>query len=122
MNTIHISDDVKLKDIKETFNNKFPHLKIEFFAEEHEEGEASSYSSMYDDELYLKHIRKNHTQGNLSIDGHVKTSTFENGFKEHFGVNIQVWRRSGNMWLQTTSTDEWTLSRQEKKGIEYDNN
>ena len=120
MDTLHISDDIQLKELKENFNNKFPHLKIEFFSEEHGEGEASTYKSMYDEELYLKDIRKNHTEGDLSIDGHTKTSTFENNFKEKFGVNVQVWRRSGNMWLQTTTTDDWTLSQQEQKGVEYD--
>ena len=120
MNTLSISDDKQLKEIKAEFNNKFPHLKIEFFAEEHEVGEATKFNSMYDDELYLKDIRKVHNEGELSIDGHTKTCTFESNFKEKFGVNVQVWRRSGNMWLQTTVTDEWTLSEQEKKGVEYD--
>jgi len=120
MNTLHISDNTQLKEIKKAFNDKFSHLKIEFFAEEHESGEASTYKSMYDDELYLKDIRSNHTEGDLSIDGHQKTSTFESNFKEHFGVNVQVWRRAGNLWLQTTITDKWTLSEQEKKGVEYD--
>ncbi|MEX1002837.1 MAG: hypothetical protein WDZ35_12035 [Crocinitomicaceae bacterium] len=122
MDTIKISDDKKLKDIKEMFNKKFPHLKIEFFSEDHDEGEATSFKSMYDDELYLKDIRKNNNEGELSINGNNKTSTFESNFKEHFGVNVQVWRKSGNMWLQTTSTDEWTLSEQERKGFEYDRN
>lgn len=121
MNTLHISDNTQLKEIKKAFNDKFPHLKIEFFAEEHDAGEASAYKSMYDDELYLKDVRKNHTEGDLSIDGHQKTSTFEANFKEHFGVNVQVWRRAGNLWLQTTITDSWSLSEQERKGVEYDN-
>jgi hypothetical protein len=122
MDTLKISDDIQLKEIKEMFNRKFPHLKIEFFSEDHEAGEASAYKSMYDDELYLRDVRSNHTEGELSIDGHNKTGTLEANFKNHFGVNVQVWRRSGNMWLQTTTTDDWTLSQQEKKGVEYDPN
>ncbi|MFT4603263.1 MAG: hypothetical protein ACI857_003451 [Arenicella sp.] len=121
MNNLHISDSTQLKEIKKAFNDKFSHLKIEFFAEEHNEGEASSYKSMFDDELYLKDVRIKHTKGYLSIDGHQKTSTFESNFKEHFGVNVQVWRKAGNLWLQTTVTDTWTLSEQERKGLEYDN-
>ncbi|UKN02962.1 hypothetical protein K6119_05465 [Paracrocinitomix mangrovi] len=120
MNSLKISDDIQLKELKKAFNDKFPHLKIEFFAEAHEEGEASTYKSMYDENLYLKDIRKSHNEGELSIDGHTKTATFEQNFKDHFGVNVQVWRKSGNMWLQTTTTDDWTLSEQEKKGEEYE--
>ena len=121
MDTIEISDDKKLKDIKDMFNKKFPHLKIEFFKEEHKEGEATSFKSMYDDDQLLKDIREKHEEGELSINGNTKTSTLESNFKEKFGVNVQVWRKSGNMWLQTTTTDEWTLAEQERKGFEYDN-
>ena len=120
MTTLEISDDKKIKEIKEEFNNKFPHLKIEFFSEEHQEGEASNNSGLLDEELYLKDIRKNHTNGTLSINGHLKTSTLASNFHDHFGVNIQVYRKSGKLWLQTASTDDWTLSHQEQKGEEYD--
>ena len=121
MDNLQISDDVQLKEIKRKFNEKFPHLKIEFFSEEHGEGEASTYKSMYDEELYLKDIRTNHNEGELSINGHTETATFEQTFRDKYGVNVQVWRKSGNMWLQTTTTDDWTLSEQDQKGVEYDN-
>lgn len=120
MKSIIINDNRQLKQIKEEFNEKFPHLKIEFFNEEHTVGEGSKLSSMYDDNLYLKDIRTVHNEGELSINGNTKTSTFESNFKEKFGVNVQVWRKSGKMWLQTTTTDEWTLSEQEETAEEYD--
>ncbi|HIP37500.1 MAG TPA: hypothetical protein EYG85_11670 [Crocinitomix sp.] len=121
MKTLKISDEKKLKDIKQEFNAHFPHLKIEFFSEEHHEGEGNSRMAMYDDKLQLKDIRKIHNEGELSIDGHQKTSTFEKNFHSHFGVNVQVFRKQGRIWLQTILTDDWTLGQQEHKGEEYDN-
>lgn len=120
MQTLKINDSKQLKDIKNAFNNHFPHLKLEFFSEEHHQGEGTERKAMYDDELFLKDIRKNHSSGELSIDGHQKTSTFEEHFFEHFGVNVQVFRKAGRIWLQTIMTDEWTLSAQEHKGEEFD--
>jgi len=120
MHTLQISDSKQLKTIKSEFNSHFPHLKIEFFSEEHHQGEGSLRKAMYDDSLLLKDIRKNHTDGELSIDGHQKTVTFEASFLKHFGVNVQVFRKSGRIWLQTIMTDDWTLSAQEHKGEEYD--
>lgn len=120
MQTLKISDNLQLKQIKNNFNEHFPHLKIEFFSEEHHNGEGSGRKAMFDDELLLKDIRTLHNSGELSIDGHQKTSTFENNFHDHFGVNVQVFRKSGRIWLQTISTDEWTLSHQENKGKEFD--
>lgn len=121
MKTLQISDNLRLKEIKNSFSEHFPHLKIEFFSVEHQTGEATARRAMYDDNLLLKDIRKNHTTGELSIDGHLKTSTFETSFHDHFGVNVQVFRKSGNIWLQTTTTDDWTLAHQEKTGQEFDN-
>ena len=120
MQTLKIDDAKQLKEIKQAFNAHFPHLKLEFFSEEHHQGEGSARKAMYDDTLLLKDIRKNHTEGELSIDGHQKTATFEEKFFEHFGVNVQVFRKAGRIWLQTILTDDWTLSQQEHKGEEFD--
>jgi len=120
MQKLHISDNKQLKDIKNEFNAHFPHLKIEFYSGEHHQGEGSARKAMYDDNLLLKDIRKVHLEGDLSIDGHQKTATFEENFLNHFGVNVQVFRKSGRIWLQTILTDDLTLSAQEHKAEEYD--
>lgn len=121
MKTININENQRLIEIKDAFTSNYPHLKLEFFSEEHKAGEASSKSTKYDDSLTLKEIRTKNKSGELSIDGHLKTSTFESNFYEHFGVTVQVLRKSGNIWLQTTTTDDWTLAHQEKTGQEFDN-
>ncbi len=120
MKTIIIKDSQTLESIKSDFKNHFPHLKIEFFSSKHLENEASPRTAIYDDNLVLSDIRKNHTEGEMSIDGHLKTSTFEQNFNELFGVNVQVYRRSGNLWLQTITTDSWTLAEQERKGVQME--
>ncbi len=120
MKTITIRDDQTLKSIKSEFNQHFPHLKIEFFSIKHVEDEASPRTAVYDDSLYLKNIRTNHQEGEMSVDGHLKTSTFEQNFQKTFGVNVQVYRRSGSLWLQTITTDSWTLAEQERKGIQME--
>ncbi|UKN02961.1 hypothetical protein K6119_05460 [Paracrocinitomix mangrovi] len=118
METMRISDDQQLREIKEKFVEKFPHLRLEFFSEAHGLGEASTYKTKYDDELLLKDIRSIHNEGDLSIDGQTLTGDFESGFKSLFGVNVQVLRKAGNMWIQTTTTDRWTLDQQEKESKE----
>ena len=50
-----------------------------------------------DDSKQLKDIRKNHASGELSINGHQKTVTFEENFLEHFGVNVHVFRKAGRI-------------------------
>lgn len=112
--TIEINDDfMTLKSIKEQFNQKFPHLKIEFFETKHEKGEGSAKELMYDEAFRLKDIRKEGAMIPISIHGNLKTSTLEKMFEEELGVFIQVYKKSNNVWIQTTATDDWTLSQQE---------
>ena len=42
----------------------------------------------------------------------------ENIFKDQFGANVQVSRKSGSLWLETTLTDKWTLLQQNEQGKE----
>ena len=113
-----ISDDKTLREIQLEFSEKFTNLKLEFYAEAHEEGEGTSARSLLDVNQTLAAVRSVHTAGNLSIDGHKLVKTLEQDFLERFGLNVQVFRKSGDLWLQTTSTDSWSLSDQNKRGTE----
>ena len=42
----------------------------------------------------------------------------EKAFRERFGLNMQVSRKSGPVWLETTVTDKWTLRQQNEHGRE----
>ena len=122
MSTIIIQENKTIKEIQQDFNSKFPHLRIEFYSKEHETGEATSNKAKFDENLKLSEIRTVHNEGEISINGHLKTSTLEENFSKLFGVNVQVFRKSGRIWLQTTTTDDWTLAEQEQKGVEYELN
>ncbi len=111
-----ITDDKKLKDIQREFGVKFPNLKLEFYGEHHEKGEGSPTKQMLNPELTIKEARTKHIDGELSIDGHQKVSTLEQKFYDIYGLNVQVFRWSKGIWLQTISTDDWTLAEQNRKG------
>ncbi len=111
-----INDSKILREVKKEFNQKFPYLKIEFYKGKHEDGQPSLAALQIDDNLSIGKVRKVHNEGDLSIDGHLKVSSLENRFWEKYGLNVQVFRRSGNLWLQTTKTDHWTLAEQNGKG------
>ena len=36
----------------------------------------------------------------------------ERSFKNLFGLNVQVSRKAGMIWLETTKTDKWSLQKQ----------
>ena len=46
----------------------------------------------------------------------MKVGTFEQIMFDMFGLNVQVFRKSYNEWLQTWSTDMWSLEEQNRRG------
>ena len=55
--------------------------------------------------------------GEVLLTGDRTVTSFEGELEERFGLHAQVFRRSKNLWLQTTSTDYWSLATQNQKGL-----
>jgi tyrosyl-tRNA synthetase len=54
----------------------------------------------------------------IKIDELMKVAELEGVFAKNFGLSVQVFRKSGNLWLQTTTTDNWTLAEQNQIAAE----
>jgi hypothetical protein len=115
-----VNDNKTLKQLKDEFSAKFPHLSIQFYSIAHEPSQGNIRQNILDENLKVGEVRTKHTEGEMSADGHFKTSTFEQTLKEKFGINAQVFRKAGELWLQTTITDHWTLAEQERAAQEYE--
>ena len=107
-----IKDARTLKDIQEEFSDKFPFLRIDFFSWIGKTEEKQKLNP----ELTIGEVRTIHKEGEVSIHGNLKVRTLEANFRDIYGLSVQVFRLSGNIWLQTTSTDDWTLHEQNRKG------
>ncbi len=114
-----IKDSKTIKEIQQEFNKKFPFLKIEFYKEAHSAKEGSPDSVKWDSENTIETIREIHNSGNFSIQQDQKISTLEASFLEEYGLNAQVFYKSGDLWLQTTATDEWTLKEQNDRAESF---
>ena len=112
--TIDVNDEyMTLKTIKDQFSQKFSHLKLEFFKTKPLKGESTNKEYMYDEAFRIKDIRKKAAMTPLCNHGRLKISTLEKLFEEKLGIFVQVYKMSSNVWIQTTTTDDWTLSEQE---------
>ncbi|HTA81877.1 MAG TPA: hypothetical protein VK783_03020, partial [Bacteroidia bacterium] len=54
----------------------------------------------------------------LTILPKMRVVDLEQGIRDTFGLSIQVFRKSGNAWLETTTTVDWTLDEQNRIGEE----
>lgn len=113
-----INEKKTVGEIQKAFNKRFPFLKISFFKEPHAAGEASPLSEMHHADELIKNIRHKDKNGIISIDGDMQVNQLEMLFQEVFGLSVQIFRKSGENWLQTTTTDSWTLNQQNTKGKE----
>jgi hypothetical protein len=115
---IIIDQTKKLTDIQAEFCKRFPYLKIEFYQHTHAVGEGSPKHNTIDSNLSIHQVQSKKADGVLHIAGLMTVAELESGFATIFGLSAQVFRKSGNVWLQTTVTDHWTLAEQNQKAME----
>lgn len=116
---ISISDKRKISAIQKEFSNAFPYLRLEFFSKPHTIGKGSDKTvRIIPDHKTIGDCRKVRKNRNLSVTPDMKVSTLEQIFKDDFGLYVQVFRKSGRVWLETTMTDDWTLAEQNHQGEE----
>jgi hypothetical protein len=115
---LHIAPNLLIGEIQKEFNEAFPFLKIEFFktrsfsrSEYMAHQIISSQHKIGDGQLAI-------TDGDIEIAEEMKVKELEKIFKDQFSLAVQVFRKSGNLWLETTMTDNWTLQQQNDHGRE----
>lgn len=71
--------------------------------------------------LILKDCRSVHNKGSLEIHPYTTVMDLEQEFQDSFGLSIQVFRKSGDVWIETTVTDDWTLAKQNEEAESFYN-
>jgi hypothetical protein len=115
---ITINDSRKIFAIQEEFNTIFPYLKIEFFSKPQKNGGASGKKLIKHGSKTLGECRTIHNKGRIIISPNMTVSNLEQQFSDVYGLGIQIFRKSGRVWLETTVTDGWTLEEQNRQGEE----
>lgn len=115
---LNIATNRLIKDIQKEFNEIFPFLKLEFF-----KTKSFSRSEFMTHQIIPSNQKIGEGQpeihdGNIEISENMKVKDLENIFKDRFRLAAQVYRKSGNLWLETTMTDNWTLQQQNDHGRE----
>ncbi len=111
-----IKSDKKLADVKKAFQEMFPFLRIEFYSGHHKAGEGSPKDMQLEDDKTILEVSGREVNEELEIVPTLSVRELEKYFYKELGLNIQVFRASGNLWMQTTATDHWTLQEQNRKG------
>ena len=113
---IYISEEAIVANIQSDFQEAYPFLRLEFFQQPHEAEESCPPTQKINPETPIEDIRMMHTFGWMDISRHRTAAEIEHDFKRLMGLNVQVMRRSGDMWIQTTKTDYRTLQQLNEEG------
>lgn len=116
---IAINDHRKVFAIQEEFNTEFPYLKLEFFSKPHKSKGASEKEFIKHNSVTLAECRTMHEDGNITITPHMTVNNLEQNFGDIYGLGVQVFRKSGDAWLETIETDGLTLEEQNKLGESF---
>src|SRR6218665_1094894 len=113
---ITIHDTRTIFAIQEEFSRAFPYLKLEFFARPHPVGGGSAKKFIRQNSQTLGKCRSIHNKGHMTITPQMRVADLEQRFSDVYGLSVQVFRKSGKIWLETTVTDAWTLEEQNAQG------
>lgn len=115
---IHIGPTRTIAEIQKDFNTQFPFLKIEFFRYALGLESRRPAADIVPQHTRIAYIQVPIIEGDLEVNDTTIVKDLEKGFREQFRLEVQVFRRSGTVWLETTMTDHWTLKQQNDHGKE----
>src|SRR5690606_2104831 len=90
----------------------------EFYSKSHDLEEATGNYFQLHHLLTIGKAQVNPKDGVIHITPDMKVKDLEQLFHDTFELNVQIFRLSGKVWLQTTATDHKTLAEQNKMAME----
>ena len=116
--TIVIDDSRRLQSVQQEFSDAFRFLRLEFVADSRGKlPMVKSATQLVDHNgKTIGEFRAVHINGALHVVPTMTVSSLKKNLKDTFGLTAQVFRKSGNVWLETSLTDGWTIEQQNAEG------
>ena len=112
-----ITSNTTIDELQAAFGNQFPNLKLVFFTKPHDAYKGSPAKFLVSDRSTTLSTLSAKLPENaaLEIEMEMPVWQLERLFELEYGLHLQVFRRSGNTWLETSVSDDLTLEQQEAK-------
>ncbi len=113
---MQISAQTTVQEVFDQFASQFQFLRLEFYQKAHDSEQGSPATDQISHKTLLGHLNADIGKQTLEIDGSMSVAAFENMMRDQYRLHVQVFRKSAELWLQTTATDHWSLDKQNSKG------
>jgi hypothetical protein len=112
---LRIKSKMTISELQKQFSDEFPYLKLEFFDIPYSPGKLSK-AHQYPANRLLGVCSKIRHEGTITITPADTVGKLEQIFCNEFGLTAEVFRKSGNLWIETSLSNSWTLKLQNDEG------
>jgi len=113
---LHMKNETTCRAIQEEFWISYPYLKIEFQKYQQTfEGRTIRTEKLLPEEKMLSFCRRP-LLNTINIDSGRTVLQVIKEFEDSLYLKLLLLRRSGNSWIETTLTTDWTLEQQNREG------
>ena len=111
---IIINNRRRIYAIEEEFNQVFPNLKIEFFAKPNKPGGVPLEQRVTPGKSIVE-CRAVHNEGAITITPAMTIDNLKQNFRDVYGLSVQVFKKSGEDWIETTGNGNCSLEEQNRQ-------
>jgi len=102
-----------IAELQQKFSEYFPYLSLSFFSRPHDIYQSSPVKYLITErETLLERLEARPHHAALNILADMTAGQLEQLFEQELGLHIQVLRKDGDSWTETTLTDNLRLSDQ----------
>jgi hypothetical protein len=105
-----------LHDVQEELTRRYPYLKIKTPAIQIPGLRRTLDSSASPEKVSGDEVTGDWLEQELGLSHAMTVQELEEAIALWFGINVQVFRRSGKYWIETRMTRSWTLKQQNDHG------
>jgi len=115
MNLI-IRPENRIQEIQMEFNTLYPYLKVEFYRPILTPGKFPNRGQRIEGYEPVRKYSKIEKPCYLALNSTRTIYEVESDFQNVFALAAEIYRKSGNNWIETSLTDQWTLEHQNREG------
>jgi hypothetical protein len=112
---LFLSSESNMKSLNKEFQREFSFLRLALYDDPHKPKQSSIIGHKVSDHTQLKHI-SDLVPAYILIEPSDTVNEVEQKFQNRYGLPVQIFRKSGDTWVETAQTDNLTLEKQNDMG------
>lgn len=115
---IQVTTKMTIAALQQAFSACFPYLSISFYSKPHDIYQSCPVKYLITETNdMLERLEKRPHNAEVNIFADMTVSELETLFEREFGLHVQVFRKDGNAWTETTFTDNLSLREQNETAL-----